>query len=296
MQSALFRLSAAGLVALLVLAGNVSAGEEKVPLDQVPKAVLDAVKAKFPGVKLAEASKEKDETGKIVFELAFTYKDYKYEVELQPDGTFIAIDKQIAFKELPKAVAKTLEDKYPKATYKIIEEVTKKDKVEYYEVELVTADKKAMEVLVDPSGKILKEEKQEDEKKVPADKLPKAVLDAFKAKFPGAKLTGATTEKDDAGKTIFELAFTYKDYKYEAELQPDGTFIAIDKQIDFKELPKAVAKTLEEKYPKATYKIIEEVTKKEKVEYYEVELVTANNMSIEVLIDPSGKILKEEKK
>ena len=61
---------------------------------------------------------------------------------------------------MPKAVVKTLEEKYPKATYKVIEEVTKKDKIAYYEVELVTAEKKTVEVQVDPTGKIVKEEKK----------------------------------------------------------------------------------------------------------------------------------------
>ena len=42
--------------------------------------------------------------------------------------------------------------------------MTKKDKIEYYEMELVTAEKKQLEVLVDPSGKVLKEEKKEDKK------------------------------------------------------------------------------------------------------------------------------------
>lgn len=167
MRGILNRLSVAVVIVLLLVAGKVGADEEKVPLDKVPKPVMDAVKAKFPGAKITGASTEKGEDGKPIFELAFTFKDYKYEVELQPDGTFIAIDKQIEFKELPKAVAKTLEDKFPKATYKVIEEVTKKDKIEYYEMELVTADKKALEVLVDPSGKILKEAKKEakEEKK-----------------------------------------------------------------------------------------------------------------------------------
>src|SRR5215475_10879667 len=97
-----------------------------------------------------------------------------------------------------------------------------------------------------------------DEEKVDLDKVPKAVLDAVKKKFPDAKLTGASKEKGDDGKEIFEVAFTFKDHKYEMELMPDGTIIAIDKQLDFKELPKAVAKTLEEKYPKAKYDVIEE--------------------------------------
>jgi uncharacterized membrane protein YkoI len=142
-----------------VLATAARADEEKIALDKVPKAVLDAVKAKFPDVKVTEATKE-TEDGKTIYELAFAYKDHKYEVECQEDGAIIVIEKQIEAKELPKEVVKTLEEKYPKATYKVIEEVTKKDKIAYYEVELTTADKKAIEVQVDPAGKIVKEEKK----------------------------------------------------------------------------------------------------------------------------------------
>jgi uncharacterized membrane protein YkoI len=147
------------LFGLILCAPGVRADEEKVPLDKVPKAVMDAVKKKFPDAKITEASKEKED-GKTIFEIAFTFKDSKYEVECEEDGTIIAIDKQIEAKELPKEVAKTLEEKYPKATYKVIEEVTKKDKIAHYEVELVTADKKEIEVEIDPAGKILKEEKK----------------------------------------------------------------------------------------------------------------------------------------
>jgi uncharacterized membrane protein YkoI len=147
------------VVGSIVVGSSVRADEEKIPLDKVPKAVVDAVKKKFPDVKLSEASKEKED-GKTIYELAFTYKDSKYEVECEEDGTIIAIDKQIEAKDLPKEVAKALEEKYPKATYKVIEEVTKKDKIAIYEIELVTADKKEIEVQVDPAGKILKEEKK----------------------------------------------------------------------------------------------------------------------------------------
>ena len=62
------------------------------------------------------------------------------------------------------AVTKTLEDKYPKATYKMIEEVykvkDKEEKLEYYEVAVVTAEKKKLEVLVAPDGKIVKAGKE----------------------------------------------------------------------------------------------------------------------------------------
>jgi uncharacterized membrane protein YkoI len=147
-----------GLISVLAVAR--ADDEEKIDLDKVPKAVMDAVKAKFPDAKLTGASKEKED-GKIIFEVAFTFKDHKYEVECLEDGSFVAIDKQLDAKELPKEVAKALEDKYPKATYKVIEEVTKKDKIVYYEVELTTADKKEVEVEVAPDGKILNEEKKD---------------------------------------------------------------------------------------------------------------------------------------
>ena len=150
-------------IGVFLLGSVARADEEKVPLDKVPKAVMDAVKKKFPDAKITEASKEKED-GKTIFELAFTFKDHKYEIECEEDGTIVAVDRQLEAKELPKEVAKALEDKYPKATYKMIEEVTKKEKIEYYEIELVTADKKEIEVNVDPAGKIIKEEKKEAKK------------------------------------------------------------------------------------------------------------------------------------
>ena len=160
-----FGWSLAAVAALgLLFSAAARAQEEKIDLNKVPKPVLDAVKAKFVGAKLTGAAKEMAE-GKVVYEVAFTYKDYKYEVECTPDGSFIAIDKQIDAKELPKEVAKTLSDKYPKAKYNLIEEVTKKDKIEYYEVDLTTADNKKIEVLVGPTGKVIKEEKKEEKKK-----------------------------------------------------------------------------------------------------------------------------------
>lgn len=163
--SGLVAVAALGLLAVMA---TVRADEEKLDLDKVPKVVMDAVKAKFPDAKLTGAAKEKD-GDKIIYEVAFTFKDHKYEVELTPEGKFIAIDKQLDVKELPKEIVKALEDKYPKAKYNVIEEVTKDDKIAEYEVELTTADKKEFEVVLDPSGKIVKETKKEPKKEPKKD-------------------------------------------------------------------------------------------------------------------------------
>jgi uncharacterized membrane protein YkoI len=137
-----------------------SARAEKIRLDRLPKPVLDAVMTTFPDAKLTEAARE-TEGGDTFYELSFTYKDHRYDVECTPQGTFRKIERQLAARELPKEVSKILEEKYPRAKLNEILEVTKNDKIEYYEVALVTADKSEVEVQVDPKGKILKEEKKD---------------------------------------------------------------------------------------------------------------------------------------
>src|SRR5581483_11380009 len=47
-----------------------------------------------------------------------------------------------------------------------------------------------------------------DEEKVPLDKAPRPVLEAVKGRFPDAKVSGVTREKED-GKTVYEV--TIKD-------------------------------------------------------------------------------------
>ena len=155
MCSSMSRLTCVAAMSLLLL--TASAYGEKIKLDRLPKPVLDAVKSKFPDAKLTEAARE-SENGETFYELSFTYKDHRYDVECKPNGDFRKIEKLLTAKELPKEDAKILEEKYPRARLNEILEVTKKDKIEYYEVALVTADKSEVEVQIDPKGKILKEE------------------------------------------------------------------------------------------------------------------------------------------
>jgi hypothetical protein len=146
-------------------------GEQKVPLDKVPKAVMDSVKARFPDAKLIGASSEK--TGdKLVYEVELEFKGKHHDVTVETDGKIVTIEREIAFKELPKVVQKTLNKAHPKAVFKIIEEVIHvkdgKEKLEYYEAHIEGADKKEVEVIVLPDGKIkapAQEEKKGEEKK-----------------------------------------------------------------------------------------------------------------------------------
>ncbi|HMC64810.1 MAG TPA: PepSY-like domain-containing protein, partial [Gemmataceae bacterium] len=85
---------AAVIVGMLVCAAMVQGDEEKVPLDKLPKAVVDAVKAKFPKAKLVSAEKE-EEDGATVYEVAIKNEEQSIEVTLTADGKIIEIEKQI---------------------------------------------------------------------------------------------------------------------------------------------------------------------------------------------------------
>ena len=142
---------------LLVFLSALPADETTVPLDKVPKAVMDAVKAKYPGAKLLGASTEKD-GDKTVYEISLKFKGHHHDVTLEPEGTIVSIEKEIAAKDLPAVVAKAVNSKYPKATWKRVEELSKGDgSLTGYEVVLVSAAKDTVEVVLDPQGKITQE-------------------------------------------------------------------------------------------------------------------------------------------
>jgi uncharacterized membrane protein YkoI len=151
-----------GLVAagLIVLGSAVLAGE-KVEPGKLPEKVQAAIKARFPGAEITSAEKEK-EGDKIVYDIELKHKGRKYEMDIEENGTVIEIEKEVDLKDVPAAVLKAIEAKYPKSKVKEVMEVNKvngkEEKPEHYEVTLETADGKALEVIVSLDGKTVKEE------------------------------------------------------------------------------------------------------------------------------------------
>jgi uncharacterized membrane protein YkoI len=169
MRSNFGRIGLAGLM-LISVGGIVQAKEkeEKIAIDKLPKAVIEAVKKRFPDAKLESAEKE-TEGGKIVYEVELEQKDEELEVELTADGTILEIEQEISVKDVPKAVHDALMAKYPKSEFEKAEKVTKvkdgKDQPAVYEVEVETADDKEYEVTVSAEGKIIEVEEEDDDDK-----------------------------------------------------------------------------------------------------------------------------------
>lgn len=149
---------------VVLMAGILRADEEKIELDKLPRAVVEAVKDKFPKGKLVSAEKEKED-GKTVYEVNLKDGDQTVEVTVTPEGKIVSIEKVIAAKDAPKEVTEALESKYPKAKIKKVEEVTEGDKPAVYEFLIVTAEKETIEVVLDAKGKVVKEEKKKKQDK-----------------------------------------------------------------------------------------------------------------------------------
>jgi len=290
------------VIAGLLGAAVARADEEKVPLDKVPKPVIDAVKAKFPGAELKGCEKA-TEGNKVTYDVELKHKDNNYEVAVTPEGVITGYEKQIDAKDLPKPVTKTLEEKYPKATIKMVEEVytikDKKETMEYYEIAVVGADKKSVEVLIAPDGKIVQPAAKPagGAEKIAPDKLPKAVLDAIKGRFPDAEITSAEKEIED-GKVVYDIELKSKGKKYEMDIEEKGTVLQIEKEVAVKDLPEAVTKAIEARYPKSKIKEVMEVNdvkdKKETPAHYEVVIETADKKEKELEVSLDGKTIKEE--
>jgi hypothetical protein len=170
MRRTLGRFGVSALAALIALAMIVRADDKakKITLDQAPKAVQDAIKARFPGAEVTSVEKE-TEDGKVVYDVELKHQGRKYEMDIQEDGTVIEIEKEIALKDVPEAVTKAVEAKFPKAKIKEVMEVNKvkgkDEKPEHYEVTIETADKKTEEVIVSLDGKSVKTEAEAKQKK-----------------------------------------------------------------------------------------------------------------------------------
>jgi hypothetical protein len=150
-------------LALLLLAAPAAARAENIPVHMIPKPVLDAVGARFKTAKPVGAERDRDHRG-FIYEVTLKQNGKNVDVTATPDGVILLIKREIAAADMPAPVLRALEEAYPGAAYEVVEAVTKVDGVRetlaHYEVELVTAQRRIVEVRLGVDGKVL--EKQID--------------------------------------------------------------------------------------------------------------------------------------
>ena len=146
--------------ALMALTARAGVAEDEVPLKDLPKAVTDAVKAKYPKAELKEASKEVKD-GKTVYEVETKLSGKGLDLTVSADGKILETEEEIAVADLPKAVTSAIKAKYPAGTVKTAEKVTKTEgNTTSYEVIVALKGKKSRELAISADGKITGDEEE----------------------------------------------------------------------------------------------------------------------------------------
>jgi hypothetical protein len=147
---------------LATAAADVGAAE--VELSEIPAPVMETIKARFADIKVVGAANEVTPEGQTVWEITLDDKGKNIDTMVTPEGALLLIEREITRKELPKPVQASLDSKFAKSRYRLVEEcIEVKDKVEtlaYYEVMLVQPDKQLRAVQLGLDGKIEKVEKK----------------------------------------------------------------------------------------------------------------------------------------
>ncbi|NWG13679.1 MAG: PepSY-like domain-containing protein [Acidobacteria bacterium] len=129
-------------------------------MDRIPKRVMDSLKARFPQAEIRKWTRE-EEGGTVLYDIEFRQEGRKCEADIKEDGTIHNWEKEIAARDLPDVVRRTVERKYPKGVFTEIMAITAvtsgKETLEGYEIVVKTPDKGETEVTVAPDGKILEE-------------------------------------------------------------------------------------------------------------------------------------------
>ena len=150
--------------AALVLAMSAGFAQGKVKEADVPKAVTDAFKAKFPGAKVEKWEKEKDGN----YEAEFKVSGVENSANYSADGKLIETEVEMKVADLPKAASDYVTKNY--AGYKISEaaKITDAAGKIAYEAE-VEKGKEEMDLIFDSNGafikKIVENDTEDDDKK-----------------------------------------------------------------------------------------------------------------------------------
>ena len=164
-----FHFISIALMAFFFVAGTtcVSAQEKKLRPKQLPAAVQAAFQKAYPAAKITGASSEV-ENGKTIYEVESLDGKINRDLLYSVDGSVVEIEETVALKALPDEVSKALKAETGKGKVEKAEKLTKGETIQYEFV--ISSGKDKREVVIDPSGKIVKttqmktKEKQEEEK------------------------------------------------------------------------------------------------------------------------------------
>ena len=135
-------------------------------------------------------------------------------------------EQKIDLAKVPAAVRRAADMAAPGVTWHHASQETKT----IYELTGKNAHGREVEVEVTPEGEVI-----EVETAIPLHEVPKAALDAFKAKYPHLKATGAESVWE-RGRIVAYDILTRKDHKsVEYRVSPDGKTVKLEEEEEAEE-------------------------------------------------------------
>lgn len=130
------------------------------------------------------------------------------------------------------------------------------------------------------------------EKKIQRTDLPPAVEKTVAAHSQGATIKGFSTEKEN-GQTYYEAEMAVSGHTKDVLIDPAGTVVEVEEQVDLDSVPAAVKDGLQAKAGKGKILKVESLTKHDKLVAYEAKVQTDGKKS-EIQVGPDGKPLDHE--
>jgi uncharacterized membrane protein YkoI len=128
-QTSFQLLAATALV--LGLAASFLAQEQQVRRKGVPELVLAAFEKAYPNATIKGFSKEKDDTGRITYEVECEEGTVKRDVTYLADGTLISIEETVEPSQVPPAVKAAVDTRFPSGRILKAEKIIQGDAVTY---------------------------------------------------------------------------------------------------------------------------------------------------------------------
>src|SRR5262245_33695035 len=130
----------------------------------------------------------------------------------------------------------------------------------------------------------------QEEQAVKCDKVPAAVIAAFKTAYPKATIRDCSKEIEK-GKTAYEISSLEDKTRRDILYHEDGTVIVVEEAIPEGDLPEPVKLAISKKYPKGPITLAERLTRDSTMSY-EVR-VKHRGKTHELIYDPEGKELPD---
>jgi uncharacterized membrane protein YkoI len=120
---------------------------------------------------------------------------------------------------------------------------------------------------------------------IPESKIPSVVLNAVKAKYPGASDIDWEKKKD-----FYEAEFDMDSTEHEFHIDANGKIIEHKREISLSELPAAVQNVLKSGYPGHGIGEVDMIEKQGQV-FYELELEAKGQKDKKVTFSSDGKLI-----